>query len=105
MKSVKAMQVMSALCQPTRLEVYTRLVAASPGGSAAGELATLCGMGPTAMSPHLAILSRAGLVRSTKVGRSVVYRANTKPLDGLLAFLGDLRAANPAPPPVEDEPA
>ena len=88
------MQVMSALSQPTRLEVFTRLVAALPDGMAAGDLATATKAAPSAMSAHLAILSRAGLVKSAKVGRSVVYRAATKPLNELLEFLSDVRSAD-----------
>ena len=90
---MEAMQVMSALAQPTRLDVFTRLVAMLPEGMASGELAAATEIAPAAMSPHLAILSRAGLVKSTKVGRSIVYRAVTKPLDGLVGFLSDVRAA------------
>ncbi|WP_174286078.1 helix-turn-helix transcriptional regulator [Sphingomonas bacterium] len=89
---MKAMQVMSALSQQTRLDVYTRLVASLPEGMAAGELATATKTAPTAMSPHLAILSRAGLVKSTKVGRSIIYRAVTQPLDGLVEFLSTIHA-------------
>jgi DNA-binding transcriptional ArsR family regulator len=85
------MQVMSALSQPTRLEVYRRLVTALPNGIAAGELAAAVKAAPSAMSAHLAILSRAGLVKSVKSGRSVVYRAVITPLDGLVDFLSDVR--------------
>ena len=89
MKNVKAMQVMSALAQPTRLDVFTRLVAALPAGLPAGDLAQATKAAPSAMSAHLAILSRAGLVKSTKVGRSVVYRAATKPVEELRGFLSE----------------
>lgn len=77
-----------------RLEPYTRLVAILPDGMAAGELAAATATAPTAMSPHLAILSRAGLVRSTRMGRSIVCRAATEPLDGLVEFLSIVRAAD-----------
>lgn len=79
--------MMSALSQPTRLDVFTRLAAALPDGMSAGELASVTKSAPSAMSAHLAILTRAGLVRSTKIGRSVVYRATPKPLSALVAFL------------------
>lgn len=62
---MKAMQVMSALSQPTRLDVFTRLVSALPDGMAAGDLAAASNAAPSVMSAHLAILSRAGLVGST----------------------------------------
>lgn len=88
---MKAMQVMSALSQPTRLKTYQLLLAALPEGMASGEIAEATKTIPTGMSAHLAILSRAGLVKSKKVGRTVVYRAEHKPIEGLKEFLGSLK--------------
>ena len=84
---MKAMQVMSALSQATRLEVFQRLVEVLPEGMASGELAAAIGSSPNTMSAHLAVLTRAGVVRSDKVGRTVVYRAVTKPVEELSEFL------------------
>lgn len=84
---MKAMQVMSALSQPTRLRVFELLIAKLPDGMAAGEIAEASGAIPSAMSAHLAILSRAGLVKSKKVGRSVVYRADVAKARQLIEFL------------------
>lgn len=89
-----AMQVMSALSQSTRLDVFTRLAAASPEGMSAGELATATKAAASVMSAHLAILSRAGLVRSTKKGRTVNYRASFASLSGLVAFLNAIGRAD-----------
>lgn len=82
-----AMQVMSALAQGTRLEVFRRLVDELPEGMASGDLAVATGSSPNTMSAHLAILTRAGLVHSDKIGRTVVYRAQTKPVEELSEFL------------------
>lgn len=84
---MKAMQVMSALSQPTRLKVFTLLAEAQPDGMAAGALATASGTSPNTMSAHLAILSRAGLVKGAKAGRTVTYRADTKTVRELAKFL------------------
>ncbi|PZP04251.1 MAG: transcriptional regulator [Sphingomonas hengshuiensis] len=81
------MQVMSALSQATRLEVFRRLVDTLPDGMASGELATAVGSSPNTMSSHLAVLTRAGIVRPDKVGRTVIYRAVTEPVEALSAFL------------------
>ena len=86
---MKAMQVMSALSQATRLEVFQRLVEVLPEGMASGELAAAIGSSPNTMSAHLAVLTRAGVVRSDKVGRTVVYRAVTKPVEELAQFLAE----------------
>ena len=91
---MKAMQVMSALSQPVRLDVFIRLLSMLPDGMASGELASVTKIAPSAMSPHLAILSRAGLVKSTKVGRNMVYRAVPQPLGGLIEFLSEIHNQN-----------
>lgn len=82
-----AMQVMSALSQATRFEVYTRLVEALPEGVASGDLAASTNTAPSAMSAHLAILSRAGLVVSQRIGKTVVYSAVTAPVADLSDLL------------------
>lgn len=86
---MKAMQVMSALSQATRFDVYTRLVEALPGGISSGDLAAGTNSAPSAMSAHLAILSRAGLVVSEKVGKTVVYSAVTEPVSALSDLLSE----------------
>lgn len=81
------MQMMSALSQPTRWEVYSLLVDVLPSGMAASDIADAVGMSRTAMSPHFAILSAAGLLSSEKSGRTVTYRAETEPVEELATFL------------------
>lgn len=84
---MQAMKVMSALSQATRLEVFRLLVDVLPDGKASGDLAIATGTSPNTMSAHLAILSRAGLVNSDKVGRTVVYRAETSTVEEVSDFL------------------
>jgi ArsR family transcriptional regulator len=67
---------LSALAQPTRLNVFKTLVACAPDGTAAGDLARLCKVPQNTMSSHLAILSRAGLIRAARQGRSILYSAD-----------------------------
>lgn len=84
---MKAMQMMSALAQPTRWAVYRHLVDKLPGGVAASEIADAVGMSRNGMSPHFAILEAAGLISSEKIGRTVIYRAETAPVEELSDFL------------------
>ncbi len=55
---MEAIEVMSALAQPTRLEVFTQLARARPDGLSSGALAERVGTPANTMSAHLAILSR-----------------------------------------------
>lgn len=84
---MNALHMMSALSQPTRWEVYSLLVGVLPAGMAASDIAKAVGMSRTAMSPHFAILSAAGLLSSMKSGRTVTYRAESEPVAELIDFL------------------
>jgi ArsR family transcriptional regulator len=82
-----ALQVMSALSQPTRYAAFRTLVDALPQGMAAGDVAAAVGSPANNMSAHFAILERAGLITSEKIGRSVVYTADTSTVEELSEFL------------------
>lgn len=84
---MKAIQVMSALAQPTRLEVFSRLARSAPEGLSAGDIAEQTNTPANTLSAHLAILSRAGLVTSVRHGRSIVYKAADGALQALIMFL------------------
>lgn len=87
MEKKKAQMAMSALSQETRLAVFTLLRSADDEGMPAGAISEATKTSPTAMSAHLAILSQAGLVKSKKIGRSVIYRAVPRAIDDLVDFL------------------
>lgn len=90
MDRTEAMQVMSALSQPVRLQVYELLLQQFPDGLAAGDIADATRSSPSAISAHLAVMSRAGLVQFTKVGRSVIYEASPARVAALSDYLGGL---------------
>lgn len=87
MESQSAISALSALAQGTRLDVFRLLVRHEPDGLAAGEIARQLDVPQNTMSAHLAILARAGLVRSERHSRSVIYRADLDGLRGLMLFL------------------
>ena len=71
-----ALAALAALGQPTRLDIFRLLIRREPGGLAHNTL-----------SNHLGILARSGLVRGTRDGRSIVYRADVEGMRALVAFL------------------
>jgi ArsR family transcriptional regulator len=89
-EKLEALQVMSALAQRTRLGVYELLVEALPDGLVAGDIAKTMDMSPNGMTAHFTILTAAGLISSEKVGRSVIYKAETKAVEELSEFLGNV---------------
>src|SRR5690606_17364375 len=82
-----ALSALSALSNPTRLAAFRRLVEAGPKGMPAGEAARLLNVPHNTLSGHLGDLVGAGLVRSRRHGRSVIYSADLDGLARLVAFL------------------
>lgn len=91
-----ALSAFAALSQETRLRVLRDLVRAGPPGRSAGELAAIVGAAGPTLSFHLKELSAAGLVRSRREGRSIIYSADYAGLRGLVDFLtADCCAGDP----------
>lgn len=82
-----AIDVLTALAQPTRLGAFRRLVKAHPNEIAAGEIARACKVPHNTMSTHLAVLARAGLVSVRRDGRMIHYGADLEGFRSLVGFL------------------
>jgi len=87
MSSPHALAALAALGQPTRLEIFRLLMRREPAGLAAGAIAEAIGCPHNTLSTHLSILARSGLVRGTRDGRSIVYRADVESMRVLVDFL------------------
>jgi DNA-binding transcriptional ArsR family regulator len=83
----QALSAFTALGQEHRLRVVRALVIAGPAGLAAGVLAETIGTAGNNLSFHLKELTRAGLIRSRREGKSVVYSAAYPALSDLVQFL------------------
>ncbi|MCC6735195.1 MAG: helix-turn-helix transcriptional regulator [Bauldia sp.] len=82
-----AIVAFGALAQETRLRVFRVLIAAHPEGIPAGQVAASVGVPHNTMSTHLATLTRAGLTRSQKRGRTIFYQADLEGFRALVGFL------------------
>ncbi len=87
MENESAIVALGALAQATRLDVFRLLVRQEPDGMAAGAIARQLDVPQNTMSAHLGILARAGLVRSERQSRSILYRADLEGLRALTLFL------------------
>jgi ArsR family transcriptional regulator, arsenate/arsenite/antimonite-responsive transcriptional repressor len=87
MSAPHALAALAALGQPTRLEIFRLLMRAEPHGLPAGSVADRIGCPHNSLSTHLSILARSGLVRGTRDGRSIIYRADVEGIRTLIAFL------------------
>jgi DNA-binding transcriptional ArsR family regulator len=86
LSAAHALAALAALGQPTRLDIF-RLLIREPDGLPAGTLAEAIGCPQNTLSSHLGILARAGLVRGTRAGRTITYRADIAGMRDLIGFL------------------
>jgi len=83
----RAVDLLGALAQDTRLAVFRHLVGAGPEGVTAGALAERLGVPSPTLSFHLKELSRVELVVGRAEGRFVRYSANFEAMNRLLEYL------------------
>ncbi|MBB5708216.1 ArsR/SmtB family transcription factor [Sphingopyxis panaciterrulae] len=87
MNTDTALTALAALAHPTRLEAFRLLVQHEPEGLSTGQLVDASGLTQSTFSTHLAVLAKAGLVKSEKRGRQFIQRAEIDALKGLMLFL------------------
>jgi DNA-binding transcriptional ArsR family regulator len=77
-------QAFAALSDSTRRGILTQL---GRGPATIGELAEPTGMTLTGLKKHVQVLEDAGLVTTTKVGRSRECRLGTERLDDVMSWI------------------
>lgn len=83
----EAVKALAALAQTQRLRAFKALVVAGPEGLTPGVLAQQLESSPSALSFHLKELSHSGLVDAEQRGRNLIYRADFRHVNALLAYL------------------
>ena len=87
MKITAALEALSALAHETRLGVFRYLVSAGPEGAPAGAISTKLKLPAPTLSFHLKHLEQAGLIRSRRESRNIIYAADYDRMRALLSFL------------------
>ena len=87
MEQETAIEAFAALAQSSRMTIYRLLVQAGPDGFQAGEIARRLGIVPSTLSGHMAILKRAGLVKSKRHQREIHYSADLGAMNELVGFM------------------
>jgi ArsR family transcriptional regulator len=82
-----AIEVFSALAQPTRISVFRLLVQIGPAGLPALEISRRLGIVPSTLSGHLAILKRSSILTATRHQREIHYASNLAAVNELIGFL------------------
>jgi ArsR family transcriptional regulator len=89
MNEAEIIRALAALAQPHRLQVFRALVVAGPGGMTPGILAEQLALPAATLSFHLKELMNAALISQQRAGRNLIYRAEFRRMDSLLAYLTD----------------
>ena len=87
MKTREATKRLTALSQETRLKVFRLLAREGATGLPAGRIAEELGVRPATLSFHLSLLEKAGLLKSRRESRSIIYSVDVPGTRALLAFL------------------
>jgi DNA-binding transcriptional ArsR family regulator len=87
MEEKEAIKAFGALAQEHRLKVFRLLVRHAPHGLPAGDIAAQVGVPASTMSTHLAQLERAGLLRSWREQRRILYAVDTEGIRQVVTFL------------------
>jgi ArsR family transcriptional regulator, repressor of sdpIR and other operons len=85
--------VFKALSDPTRREVLTLL---RDGPKSAGEISAEFSVSKPTMSAHFAVLREAGLVRSEKQGKTVIYQLQMSVLEDAVFGFTNMLGLTPA---------
>jgi DNA-binding transcriptional ArsR family regulator len=81
-------RVFAALGDKTRLALVARLCSGQP--SSISQLAEDSKITRQAITKHLGVLERAGIVRSSHSGRERIFQFEPEPLEGLQAYLASV---------------
>jgi ArsR family transcriptional regulator len=87
MELYESLEIFASLSQETRLKVFKLLIEYGRDGLIPSQIASELEIPDNTLSFHLSHMSKAGLVTSTKNGRSLTYFANTDAIKSLIGFL------------------
>lgn len=84
-------QTLRALADPTRREILELL---KGGCLPAGEIAAHFEISDAAISRHLSVLRKAGLIRDRREGKHIYYELCASVLEEVLLWLHELKGEN-----------
>ncbi len=87
MERSKVLTALSALAHESRLDLVRLLMPMGACGMAAGDIGRALGLSASRLSFHLAALEQAGLIRSRRVARNVIYAVDPGCIGGTLGYL------------------
>ncbi|MGL6211264.1 MAG: ArsR/SmtB family transcription factor [Paracoccaceae bacterium] len=87
MERSKALTALSALAHDSRLDLVRLLMPKGDQGLAAGDIARELGLSASRLSFHLAAMEQAGLIRSRRVARNVIYSVDAAGIGQTIGYV------------------
>ena len=94
MEMSAAAQALATLGKDTRLRLLKLVMTTGASGMPAGDIAAYMRMPPSTLSSHLRALEGIGLMRATRIGRSIYYAVHINALRQLFAFMTETCCGN-----------
>lgn len=94
METSAATQALATLGNDARLRVLRFVMLAGASGMPAGEIASLLDIPSSTLSSHLRALESIGLMRATRIGRSIYYAVHIEALRQLFAYITETCCGN-----------
>ena len=94
METTAAALALTTLGKDARLRLLRLVMATGASGMPAGEIASLLDMPSSTLSSHLRALEGIGLMRATRIGRSIRYAVHIEALRQLFAFMTETCCGN-----------
>jgi len=83
----KVLVALAALAHETRLDLIRLLMPLGAAGMPAGQIAQALGLAAPRLSFHLSALEQAGLIRSRRIARNVIYSVDAGGLGRTISYL------------------
>jgi len=87
MEQSKVLTALAALAHASRLDLLRLLMPLGDQGLAAGEIARSLGLSASRLSFHLSAMEQAGLIRSRRAARNVIYTADAAQIGRTIGYL------------------
>lgn len=87
MEQSKVLTALSALAHAARLDLLRLLMPLGDEGLPAGQIGRALGLPASRLSFHLAAMEQAGLIRSRRVARNVIYSADAAQIGQTIGYL------------------
>lgn len=87
MTAERIITALAALAHEHRLSAYRMLVETGPRGLPAGVIAERLKIPPSSLTFHLQHLFRAELITQRRLSRQLIYAANFRTMNSLIAYL------------------